>query len=111
MGGGPPEGFTEAREKVEAAFRAAGRSERPRTMALTYFSLDAEPEAQARKTIGDYYAFAGDYRDHAVDGVAKGADEVRERIAAFEQRGCDELILFPASADPRQVDALAAVAL
>jgi len=80
-------------------------------MALSYFSLDTDPEAQVRKTIGDYYEFAGEYRDRIVDGAAKGPEAVRERIADFEQAGCDELILFPASADPADVDALAALVL
>jgi alkanesulfonate monooxygenase SsuD/methylene tetrahydromethanopterin reductase-like flavin-dependent oxidoreductase (luciferase family) len=111
MGGGPAERFAQQREKAEAAFKAAGRSEPPRTMALAYFSLDSDPEAQVRATIGDYYDFAGPYRDTIVEGAAKSPDAVRERIAGFEQAGCDELILFPASADPDQVDALAAVAL
>jgi alkanesulfonate monooxygenase SsuD/methylene tetrahydromethanopterin reductase-like flavin-dependent oxidoreductase (luciferase family) len=110
MGGGSADAFAQQRERAEAAFRAAGRGE-PRTMALAYFSLDPDPEAQVAETIGDYYAFAGEYRDRIVEGAAKGPDAVRERIAAFEQAGCDELVLFPASADPDQVDALAAVAL
>jgi alkanesulfonate monooxygenase SsuD/methylene tetrahydromethanopterin reductase-like flavin-dependent oxidoreductase (luciferase family) len=110
FGGGPPENFAGQREKAVAAFEAAGRDQ-PRTMALAYVSLDADPEAQVRETIGDYYAFAGPYQDAVVEGAAKSADAIRERIAAFEAAGCDELVLFPASADPDQVDALASVAL
>ena len=43
--------------------------------------------------------------------TAKGEDEVRERIRQFEEAGADELILFPASPDPDQVDRLAAAVL
>lgn len=111
MGGGPPEMFGEAREQVKAAFRDAGRTEEPRTMALSYFSLDGDPEAQVRKTIGDYYSFASEYAEMVVAGTAKSDDELRERVSVFEQRGCDELILFPASSDPEQVDKLAAAVL
>lgn len=111
MGGGPPEGFTPAREKVEAAFRDAGRTDKPRVMALTYFSLDDDPETQARKTIGNYYAFSPEYSDFVVGATAKGEDGVRERVRAFEEQGCDELIMFPASPDPDQVDKLAAAVL
>jgi alkanesulfonate monooxygenase SsuD/methylene tetrahydromethanopterin reductase-like flavin-dependent oxidoreductase (luciferase family) len=110
-GGGGPEYFAEPRDKVRAAFEAAGRTDRPRTMALTYFSLDEDPETQVRATIGDYYAFAGEYRDMVVTNAAKGEDAVRERVRAFEEAECDELIMFPASADPEQVDRLAAVVL
>jgi alkanesulfonate monooxygenase SsuD/methylene tetrahydromethanopterin reductase-like flavin-dependent oxidoreductase (luciferase family) len=111
MGGGPPEQFAPARRKAEDAFRAAGRAERPRTMALSYFSLDADADAQTRSTIGHYYSFAPDYAEHMVALTAKGEDAVRERVRAFAEQGCDELIMFPASAEPAQVDRLAAAVL
>jgi alkanesulfonate monooxygenase SsuD/methylene tetrahydromethanopterin reductase-like flavin-dependent oxidoreductase (luciferase family) len=111
MGGAPPEALPAQREKLIAAFKAAGRSEEPRTMALTYFSLDDDAEAQARSTIGDYYAFAPQYADYVVDVTAKDEEAVQERVRAFEEAGCNELILFPASPDPDQVDKLAAAVL
>jgi alkanesulfonate monooxygenase SsuD/methylene tetrahydromethanopterin reductase-like flavin-dependent oxidoreductase (luciferase family) len=110
-GGGPPDYFPPAAEKLEAAWREAGRDGEPRKMSLTYFSLDDDPEAQTRRTIGDYYAFAGDYREMVVEGTAKGEDSVKERVRAFEAVGCDELIMFPASSNPEQVDRLAAAVL
>jgi alkanesulfonate monooxygenase SsuD/methylene tetrahydromethanopterin reductase-like flavin-dependent oxidoreductase (luciferase family) len=111
MGGGDPEGFGAAREKLEAAFRDEGREDSPRAMSLTYFSLDDDPEEQARRTIGHYYSFMPELADMIVAGVAKGPEAVRERVRAFEQQGCDELIPFPASSDPEQVDRLAAAVL
>jgi alkanesulfonate monooxygenase SsuD/methylene tetrahydromethanopterin reductase-like flavin-dependent oxidoreductase (luciferase family) len=110
-GGGLPEYFPPAIEKLEAAWREAGRDGEPRRLALTYFSLDDDPESQARKTIGNYYAFAADYADMVVASVAKGEDAVKERVRAFEDVGCDELIMFPASSSLEQVDRLAAAAL
>jgi alkanesulfonate monooxygenase SsuD/methylene tetrahydromethanopterin reductase-like flavin-dependent oxidoreductase (luciferase family) len=111
MGGAPAQMFPEAAEKLEAAWKAEGREGEPRKMALTYFSLDDDPEAQARKTIGDYYSILGDYAGMIVSGVAKGEDEVRERVRAFSETSCEELIMFPASPDPGQVDKLAATVL
>ena len=111
MGGGPPEAFPGGAAKVEEAFRSAGRDDTPRKMSLTYFSLDADPEAQTRKTIGDYYSFMPAYQEMVVAGTAKGEDEVRERVRGFAEQGCDELIMFPASSDPDQVDKLAAAVL
>ena len=35
-------------------------------------------------------------------GAAKDADTVRQYLAAYEAAGCDELIFFPSSADPRR---------
>ena len=111
MGGAPPDAFPPMVEKLDAAWRAEGRENEPRRMAITYFSLDEDPEAQARRTLGHYYAIAGDYAETIVAGTAKGEDEVRERVRAFEHVGCDELIMFPASSDPGQVDRLAAAVL
>ena len=39
--------------------------------------------------------------------AAKSPQAVRDEIAAYEQAGCDEVIAFPASADPAQVDRFA----
>jgi alkanesulfonate monooxygenase SsuD/methylene tetrahydromethanopterin reductase-like flavin-dependent oxidoreductase (luciferase family) len=111
MGTAPPEYFPPAVEKLDAAWRAAGREGEPRRMSLTYFSLDDDPESQLPKSVGDYYAFAPDYADMMVAGAAKGVGEVRERVRAFAEVGCDELIMCPASSDPEQVDRLAAAVL
>jgi alkanesulfonate monooxygenase SsuD/methylene tetrahydromethanopterin reductase-like flavin-dependent oxidoreductase (luciferase family) len=111
MGGGPPEAFGPAAEKLEAAWREQGREGRPRKMSLTYYALGDDPEAATRASIGNYYEFAGEYQDYVVAGTAKGPDEIRERVRAFEEAGADELIMCPASTDPRQVDELAALVL
>jgi alkanesulfonate monooxygenase SsuD/methylene tetrahydromethanopterin reductase-like flavin-dependent oxidoreductase (luciferase family) len=110
-GGGPPEAFARGRDQAAAAFRDAGRTEQPRAVSLTYFSLDADPEQQTRETIGDYYAFAGEYQAAVIEATAKGEDEVKQRVRGFAEAGCDELIMFPASPDPDQVDKLAAAVL
>jgi alkanesulfonate monooxygenase SsuD/methylene tetrahydromethanopterin reductase-like flavin-dependent oxidoreductase (luciferase family) len=110
-GTSPPETFPPAVEKLEAAWRAEGRQGEPLKMSLSYFSLDDDPEAAAQSSIGDYYSFAPDYAAASVAGTPKGEDEIRERVRGFEEVGCDELIMFPASADPEQVDKLARVAL
>jgi alkanesulfonate monooxygenase SsuD/methylene tetrahydromethanopterin reductase-like flavin-dependent oxidoreductase (luciferase family) len=110
-GGGPPEYFPPAVEKIEAAWREAGRDGEPRKMALTYFSMDDDAEEQTRRTIGHYYSFAPDYADMVVDLTAKGEEGVKERVRAFSETGCDELYMFPASSNPEQVDRLAAAVL
>ena len=110
-GGAGPEAFGQAREAVRAAWKDAGRDGEPRTMALLYFSLGDDPEGQARASLGDYYSFLGDYADMVVKGTLKDADALRSTLAAYEEAGADEVICFPASADPAQVDLLAAAAL
>jgi len=41
------------------------------------------------------------------DTAAKDGDTVKGYMQAFEQTGCDELIRFPSSSDPKQVELLA----
>ena len=43
--------------------------------------------------------------------AAKDADAVQRHLGAYEAAGCDELIMFPCSADAAQVDLLAEAAL
>ena len=106
-GGGGPEAFAKGREQAVAAWRDAGRDGEPRTLALAYFALGSRAEEDAQSNLGHYYAIAGDYAEIIVRSAVKTPEAVRDLIAAFEQAGADELILFPASHDPAQVDLLA----
>ena len=109
-GGAPPDMYAQAREKLEAAWRDAGREGKPYAPSLAYFSLGDDAEADAQRGVGTYYQWLGDYADQIVGSVAKDADTVKGYIQAFEAAGCDELVFFPSSADPEQVDRLAAAA-
>jgi alkanesulfonate monooxygenase SsuD/methylene tetrahydromethanopterin reductase-like flavin-dependent oxidoreductase (luciferase family) len=110
-GGGGPERFAEGRQKAIEAWKAEGRDGEPRTMALFYFALGDDPEGDAERSLGAYYSFAGPYAEQIVSSAAKDADTIRGYLAAYEEAGCDEVICFPASADPEQVDLLARAAL
>jgi alkanesulfonate monooxygenase SsuD/methylene tetrahydromethanopterin reductase-like flavin-dependent oxidoreductase (luciferase family) len=107
MGGGPPERFPGEVEKLEKAWKEAGREGEPRKLALGYFGLGDGARDQVHGYITDYYAFLGDYAEQMAAGIPAEADAVKERVAAFEQAGCDEFILFPTSHDPAQVALLA----
>ena len=77
-------------------------------MALFYFSLGATAESAAREKLGDYYAWLGPYAEKIAEGAAKDADTIKATVSGFEEAGLDEVIAFPASPDPEQVDLLAA---
>jgi alkanesulfonate monooxygenase SsuD/methylene tetrahydromethanopterin reductase-like flavin-dependent oxidoreductase (luciferase family) len=111
MGGGTPDMFAQAVEKLNAAWTSAGREGKPRTMALFYFALGDDAEQMASDSLGDYYAFLGEIARQIVAGAAKDSGTVRQYIAAFEAAGADEVICFPASTDVGQVDMLAEAAL
>lgn len=107
-GGLPPEAFAEAAMRVKEEWAAAGREGQPRLEGLAYFSLGSEAEANATSYLTDYYAWLGEETAGYIAGsAAKDAETVQGYLAAFEGVGCDELILFPSSGDPDQVDLLA----
>ena len=111
MGGGTPEMLSDGREKLLAAWSEAGRQGQPRVMALAYFSLGEDAEAAANSYLKDYYAWLGEYADQIAGGAAKDADTIKGYQQGFAEAGCDELIWFPSSSDPTQVELLAEAAL
>jgi alkanesulfonate monooxygenase SsuD/methylene tetrahydromethanopterin reductase-like flavin-dependent oxidoreductase (luciferase family) len=107
-GGSPPEAFAEAAAKVKAEWSAAGREGEPRLAGLAYFALGADGEENAKRYLTDYYAWLGEETANFIaDSAATDAQTVQQYLEAFEGVGCDELIIFPASADADQVDQLA----
>jgi len=106
--GSGPDQFAAGIEKTKAAWSEAGRDDEPRSMALAYFSLGDRAEEEARAYLTDYYAWlGGEVAELLVSGAAKDSDGVKEYVATYEAAGCDELILFPSSGNPEQVDLLA----
>jgi alkanesulfonate monooxygenase SsuD/methylene tetrahydromethanopterin reductase-like flavin-dependent oxidoreductase (luciferase family) len=107
MGGGTPDQFRDGVVKLNEAWQVAGRSGEPRKMALAYYSLGPDAERNADAYLRDYYGFLGDELAVMIAGsAAKDADTVKQYAAAFEQSGADELIFFPCSSQPEQVDLL-----
>ena len=110
MGGGAPDQFSQSLPKLREAWSEAGRDGEPKTMALFYFVLGDGAEEIASTNLGDYYGFLGEYASRVAQSAAKDADTLKGYLSAFEQAGADEVICFPASADPAQVELLAEAA-
>jgi alkanesulfonate monooxygenase SsuD/methylene tetrahydromethanopterin reductase-like flavin-dependent oxidoreductase (luciferase family) len=111
QGGSGPSQFGADLSNLDDAWKKAGRDGQPRTLALGYFCLGPDAEANVQSYVSDYYAWLG---DEAVQGIGAGAakdgDSVKGFMKAFEEWNCDELILFPCSSDPEQVTLLAEAA-
>ncbi|MFN8160747.1 MAG: LLM class flavin-dependent oxidoreductase [Solirubrobacterales bacterium] len=110
-GGAPPDRYAEMAAGVRSAWAEAGRADEPRLAALAYYSLGPRAAESASAYLTDYYAFLGDETAQMIaSGAATDPEAVSACLSAFEQAGCGELILFPCSADPVQVDLLAEAA-
>jgi alkanesulfonate monooxygenase SsuD/methylene tetrahydromethanopterin reductase-like flavin-dependent oxidoreductase (luciferase family) len=111
QGGSGPSQFGADLSNLDDAWKKAGRDGQPRTLALGYFCLGPDAESNVRSYVADYYAWLG---DEAVEGIVssapKDADSVQTFMQAYEEWKCDELILFPCSSDPEQVQLLAEAA-
>jgi alkanesulfonate monooxygenase SsuD/methylene tetrahydromethanopterin reductase-like flavin-dependent oxidoreductase (luciferase family) len=107
MGGGTPQMFAEGAAAVDKAWQDAGKPGRPRKLSLAYFALGPGAREAADGYLLRYYGFLGDIANQIAQSAAVTPEMVRGYIAAFEQSGCDELILDPCSSDPAQVELLA----
>jgi alkanesulfonate monooxygenase SsuD/methylene tetrahydromethanopterin reductase-like flavin-dependent oxidoreductase (luciferase family) len=111
QGGSGPAQFGDDATAVDDAWKQAGRDGKARKLALAYFSLGPDAEKNAQETLAHYYTWLGAEGAAGVAaGAAKDAAAVQAMMAAFEEKGCDELILFPANGDPAQVGLLAEAA-
>jgi alkanesulfonate monooxygenase SsuD/methylene tetrahydromethanopterin reductase-like flavin-dependent oxidoreductase (luciferase family) len=107
-GGSGAEVFADAAEKVRAAWRKAGRDGVPRLVGLAYFALGPDGSADADKYLRHYYAWLGDeVAGNIAASAATDREAVKGYLSAYEEAGCDELILFPSASDPAQVNLLA----
>jgi alkanesulfonate monooxygenase SsuD/methylene tetrahydromethanopterin reductase-like flavin-dependent oxidoreductase (luciferase family) len=110
LGGGTPDALAAGLDKLNQAWSGAGREGKPRNTVLMYFALGDDAEQTAQRSLGNYYAFLGDYAEQVVQSAAKDVDTIRQYLSAFEAAGADEVVCFPVSADPAQVELLAEAA-
>jgi alkanesulfonate monooxygenase SsuD/methylene tetrahydromethanopterin reductase-like flavin-dependent oxidoreductase (luciferase family) len=102
------EPFRQGAADVRRVWTEHGRDGDPWLMSLPYFCLGPRAAAEAAAFLTDHYAVEGGDTATAVASSALTTTEaIRAAIAEYEAAGCDELILYPCSADPRQVSLLA----
>jgi alkanesulfonate monooxygenase SsuD/methylene tetrahydromethanopterin reductase-like flavin-dependent oxidoreductase (luciferase family) len=107
-GGGGPDQFVSGREQLLAAWDREGREGQAYSMSLVYFSLGDDAEANANRYLLDYYGFLGEQLSGTIArSAAKNPDTVKQYVSAFEAAGCDELVIFPCSAELDQIELLA----
>ncbi|HYP23348.1 MAG TPA: LLM class flavin-dependent oxidoreductase [Actinomycetota bacterium] len=105
-GGGPPRAFARAAEKARAAWFDSGRPGEPRLWGQGYFALGDAAE-RGRAYMRDYYAFTGSFAERIAEGMLSTPQAVVSFVKGYADAGCDEVVLFPAVSEPRQLDLLA----
>lgn len=64
--------FSHAAAAVDQAWRDAGRSDRPRKLALAYFALGTDARQNADSYLRHYYGFLGEVAGQIAAGAASG---------------------------------------
>jgi alkanesulfonate monooxygenase SsuD/methylene tetrahydromethanopterin reductase-like flavin-dependent oxidoreductase (luciferase family) len=105
--GGPPRAFASAATKARAAWSDLGRPGEPRLWGQAYFALGDEDTGEAY--LLDYYEFTGPFAAKIAAGNLTSPRAIRDFVRAYEEAGCDELVLLPTVADRGQLDRLADV--
>ena len=93
--------------QVRQAWQDAGKAGAPRLVATANFALGPDAEQRLRTRLLDYYAFSASYAQQSVEAGLTTPEQVACEVAAYEEAGCDELILFPNGGGLEQVDLLA----
>lgn len=92
---------------VEAAWREVGKPGRPRLVAGLTCAWGAYAAERTAESIRSYYAFRGEAARTMEISVPSTHKALREAVRAYEEIGCDELVLEPGHADLEQIDRLA----
>ncbi|MDA1129671.1 MAG: LLM class flavin-dependent oxidoreductase [Chloroflexi bacterium] len=107
-GGGNPEAARSLYQSVEDAWKAAGRSDRPRLVATCGFALGTDAADRGAAQARHYNQFLGaEGAESAAKGVLTTPEQVRSIIQAISEVGADEMIFLPQVPDIDQVDRLA----
>jgi alkanesulfonate monooxygenase SsuD/methylene tetrahydromethanopterin reductase-like flavin-dependent oxidoreductase (luciferase family) len=110
-GGGGPEMFSKTAQQVQQAWADEGRDGVPYLAATAFFALGEHAKAASRRYLLDFYSFLGDAADRIAQSALTDPETLKREIAGFAEADCDELILFPCSADADEIDLLARAAL
>jgi alkanesulfonate monooxygenase SsuD/methylene tetrahydromethanopterin reductase-like flavin-dependent oxidoreductase (luciferase family) len=108
QGGGTPESLKAMMDRVNNAWKAAGRSGKPLFRALAYFALGEEVHEEAESNVTTYYA---DFGSRVWQGTIKSAAQAKERVKAYQEVGADELIFSMSAPHVEQAERLAEAVL
>lgn len=106
--------FTLAREELDyafdgarAAWKAAGRAEKPTLVTGCWFALGSNGRAQMDEYLGRYLRFLGPSAAGLIPLVPTvDAQGLRDAVARARDAGADEIVLAPTTLDPSEVKRL-----
>ena len=110
-GGNSVTAYAELVRQAQRTWTEEGRTDRPRMVSLVYANLGPDAGRTAGEYLREYYSFVGPKAERTASGVLTDTRQIQDAVQAYAEAGCDELILLPCTADPKQVELLATAAL
>ena len=109
-GGGNPQAALALYHAVEEAWKAHGRTGRPRFVATNAFALGSGAAVRGAAQARHYNQFLGpEAAEQAAQRVLTSAEDIRRVIQEFEEVGLDEMVFLPQVPDIDQVARLAEI--
>jgi alkanesulfonate monooxygenase SsuD/methylene tetrahydromethanopterin reductase-like flavin-dependent oxidoreductase (luciferase family) len=105
-GSGSAEPDADRLTRLRKAWAEAGRTDEPRLVALAYFALGPDGSTLARAYLGGCYRGMGRYAERVIGETLLTREALASTAAEYADAGCQELVLFPCSAELRQLDLL-----
>lgn len=106
-GGSSETVYRELVARARLLWTEQGRTGRPRIVSLAYVSLGVYGRERAGEYLRDYYSYIGTKAEQIAAKAITTENRLHEVVAEYTAAGCDELVLFPCTADPEQVDLVA----
>jgi alkanesulfonate monooxygenase SsuD/methylene tetrahydromethanopterin reductase-like flavin-dependent oxidoreductase (luciferase family) len=105
--GGPPRIFERNANQARAAWADAQRPGQPKLWGMGYFAFGETAVTAGADYLRDYYAFTGPFAERIAQGLLTNPQAIAQYIRGYADAGCDNLILFPVTADIAQLHQLA----
>src|SRR5207237_7574112 len=103
-GGAAPPRARQSYELAEQAWKAAGRTGKPRFVACMYWGLGSNAAERAASYLRHYYASMGPMAEQIASSVPSTPEAVKGAIQGLTDVGADELIGWPCSPALHQMD-------
>jgi alkanesulfonate monooxygenase SsuD/methylene tetrahydromethanopterin reductase-like flavin-dependent oxidoreductase (luciferase family) len=109
--GGSVAGYADLVRRAREVWAEQGREVPPRLVALAYVSLGEDGAELGGRYLRHYYSHLDAKADRLAASVIADVGRLRAVVDGYAEAGCDELLLFPCTADPTRLDLVAKAAL
>lgn len=109
-GGGDRSAILELWQRIEEAWKAAGRPGEPRWVGASYFALGPNALEQVRSYIDANYGYNPELAKRRLRGIPTSPEEVEDAVRQQAEMGADEFILRPCAPDLEQMERLEEIA-